>query len=153
MFFVDSLLEEIKDTSSLPKKCELDDTHYLFIYENKIETYPITKSEFLNFSEQTTKKDESLIFCGKEVKIEGELEKRKCAPNNFMCRDCMEKNKKRFNLPKECLIGINGRIAKINKNKYHCFGIFENKNNFEQCLTKFTCKSCEILNLLKNYYN
>ena len=69
-----------------------------------------------------------------------------------MCKECMEKNKKKYNLPNQYLIGINGRIAKINKNKFHCFGIFENNKEFDQCLTSFTCKSCEILNSAKNYY-
>jgi hypothetical protein len=62
----------------------------------------------------------------------------------------MEKNKKRYNLPDDCLINIIGRVSKNIKGMYHCIGTFVKENNgFDYCKSKFTCKACEILNLCK----
>ena len=151
----DCLLVKTSENSSLPKKYELDDKHCAFIYDNNLETYPLTQSKIFSDIELTTKNnnlEEPLDFCGKRVKLEGELEIRECSPNNFMCKSCMEKNKKKYNLPEKYLIGINGRLARIHKKKFHCFGIFEDNKELNHCITSFTCKSCEILNLAKNYY-
>ena len=94
-----------------------------------------------------------LYFCGKEIKIENEI--KKCAPNEFICKECMEINKKKYNLNGKYLININGRVAKINKGSYHCFGHFlygNNGNQIEDCISKFSCNACKLLDNYCNYY-
>ena len=98
----DYLLVKASENLSLPKKYLLDSEHCVYIYDNNLETYSIIQSEFLNRIGQTTKYnilDEPLDFCGKRVKLKGELEIRECAPNNFMCKEKKKKNKKKYNLP------------------------------------------------------
>ena len=41
--------------------------------------------------------------------------KKKCFPNQFMCRKCMNINKKFYNLKNNYFINIIGRASKINK--------------------------------------
>jgi hypothetical protein len=158
----DDLLTEINPTNQdliLPEIYKIDDTHYIFVYENTLKTYPITLTHALELTQQIIKisnLDEpfGIHFCGKKVKLKGEIELRECAPNNFICKECMEKNKKRYNLPDDCLINIIGRVSKNIKGMYHCIGTFVKENNgFDYCKSKFTCKACEILNLCKDYYN
>ena len=64
----------------------------------------------------------------------------------------MEKNKKMYNIQSKYLININGRVAKMNKGKYHCFGHFSVGNQIEDCISKFSCKACKNLDTLSNYY-
>ena len=67
----------------------------------------------------------------------------------------MEINKKKYNLKDKYLININGRVAKINKGSYHCFGHFlcgYNENQIEDCISKFSCKACKLLDEYSNYY-
>ena len=61
-------------------------------------------------------------------------------------------NKQKYNLKKKYLININGRISKINKGSYHCFGNFLIGNQIEQCITKFSCNACKNLNINSEYY-
>ena len=155
----DNLLIKINPINSdliFPEKYNVDCTHYVFVYENNLKTYPITCNESFK-NEKSIKINNleepfGLHFCGKKVKLEGEIEIRECAPNNFICKECMEKNKKRYNLHDNYLININGRVSKNIKGKYHCFGTFRKGITFEYCINNFTCKACEILNLCQNYY-
>ena len=153
----DNLLTYVEQCSTLPEKYEIDNTHYVFAYEDDLKTFPITSSEKIYKNKEIIKANIlnepfGLYFCGKKIKLEGEIEIRECAPNNFICKECMEKNKKRFNLPNDCLININGRVSKDIKGKYYCFGTFKIGIKIINCLNSFTCKACEILNLYKNYY-
>ena len=153
----DNLLTKVNQDSTLPEIYKLDDTNFAFVYENNLKTYPITLTESLKHTKNLIKAnilDEpfGLHFCGKKIKLKGEIEIRECAPNNFICKECMEKNKKRFNLPDNYLININGRVSKIIRDKYHCLGTFGKCNSFAFCNNGFTCKACEILNSCKNYY-
>ena len=155
----DNLLIKINPINSnliFPEKYNVDFTHYVFVYENNLKTYPITCNESFK-NEKSIKINNleepfGLHFCGKKVKLEGEIEIRECAPNNFICKECMEKNKKRYNLLDNYLININGRVSKNIKGKYHCFGTFVKGITFENCVNNFTCKACEILNSCQNYY-
>ena len=65
----------------------------------------------------------------------------------------MKNNKEIYNIKKNYLININGRVAKINKGKYHCFGHFLVGNQIEDCISKFTCKACKLLQIYSEYYN
>ena len=97
-----------------------------------------------------------LYFCGEnfQIQIEDQIYKRKWAPNEFICKEYMEKNKKEYFINNDYLINIKGRVAKKIKGKFHCFGHFSNKNNNqkEDCMEKFTCKACKILNFFIKYY-
>ena len=155
----DNLLIKINPINSnliFPEKYVLDFTHYVFAYENNFKTYPITCTESFKHEKSiiinNLEEPFGLHFCGKKVKLEGEIEIRECAPNNFICKECMEKNKKRYNLLGTYLININGRVSKNIKGKYHCIGTFGKGKSFEYCANNFTCKACEILNLHQNYY-
>lgn len=153
----DNLLTYAEQYSTLPERYEIDNTHYVFIYEDDLKTFPITSNERIYKNKEIIKTNIlnepfGLYFCRKKIKFEGEIEIRECAPNNFICKECMEKNKKRFNLPDDCLININGRVSKDIKGKYYCFGTFKMGYKIINCLNSFTCKACEILNLYKNYY-
>ena len=95
-----------------------------------------------------------LYFCGKKVEINLENEKqlKKCCPNEFICKSCMDINKKKYNLGDKFLINIKGRVSKINKGNYHCFGKFFCRNQIEDCISKFSCEACRILDLYSKYY-
>ena len=151
---------------NLPPKYKINDIYYAYLYPNELITYCITISGFLHNDEiYINSKDEvnntkkylsvlGLYFCGEKVEIkkENEIITRTCAPNEFLCKKCMELNKKLYNINSKFLININGRVAKKNKGTYHCFGHFLCGNQIEDCIVKFTCKSCKILNLLPDYY-
>jgi hypothetical protein len=142
----------------IPEKYYIKDNYYAFVYPNELKTYIITQSGFLskNEYEKSNINIESplgLYFCGKTFKIDSDLNLKKCAPNEFMCKNCMEKNKQRYNIKEKYLININGRVAKINKGKYHCFGHFLIGNKLEDCIKKFSCEACKLLNLYSNYYS
>ena len=64
----------------------------------------------------------------------------------------MEINKKHYNIKKSYLINIYGRVAKINKGGYHCFGHFLLGNQIEQCISKFSCNGCKVLDLYSKYF-
>jgi hypothetical protein len=141
------------------------DYYYSFTYPNDLNTYYITESMFLfghkkdyglinDINNNKSIKDESvgLYFCGKVIKDEGIKEEKKCCPNEFICKDCMKLNKEKYFIKNDYLININGRVTRINKGKYHCFGHFLVGNQIEDCINKFTCKACKMLNSIKDYY-
>ena len=160
------LYENINDFN-LPLKYVLNEEYDSFLYINDNKTYCFTVSGFLKNDKNYKKelKEEEirgkfykqcgLYFCNSEVEIttEDEIIRKKCCPNEFMCRDCVETNRNMYNIKKRYLININGRVAKINKGSYHCFGHFLCGNQIEDCITKFTCKACQILNLFSDYFN
>ena len=153
----DYLLIKRYPTKILPEKYKIDDIHYVFAYQNNLQTYPVTQNEVLKHTKEVIKTNNldepfGLHFCGKKIKLEGETKIMECSPNNFICKECMENNKKRYKLPENYLININGRISKKMKGYYHCLGTFKEGNIFNCCNKEFTCKACKILNLYKNYY-
>ena len=92
-----------------------------------------------------------LFFCGKEIILENN-EIKKCCPNEMICRECMEKNKKRYKLKDRYSININGRAAKKYNNNFHCFGHFIIGKQIENCLGKFSCEACKLLDKYERYY-
>ena len=152
----------ISETNLLyPEKYKINEKDFGFLYPNELKTYCITKSGFISNDNKNNNWEHKgyyyhklgLYFCGKEINNGKTIEKRRCKPNDFMCKNCMEINKEKYNIKKKYLININGRVAKLNKGSYHCFGHFLCGNQIEDCITKFTCKACKILNnLTKNYY-
>ena len=150
--------------SKLPKSQKISDKQYAFLYENDFITYCLSGSQFLlkhelkiieeNKDDKVFYQDLGLYFCGKEEEVptKEEKEKKRCSPNIFMCKDCMKKNKKIYGIKDKHLINIKGRISKKNKGKFHCFGHFEISNQIEDCVISFSCKSCQILDKLEEYY-
>ena len=72
----------------------------------------------------------------------------------MICKNCMEKNKKRYQIDNLYLVNINGRTAK-RKNKelgFHCYGHFIKGNQIEICLKEFKCEACKLLDRYENYY-
>ena len=154
----DILLTNYNSTDYItPEKYYITDNYCAFVYLNECKTYSIIQSGFLSKKEYNTniniESPLGLCFCGKTVKIDSDLNVKKCAPNEFMCKNCMERNKQRYNIKEKYLININGRVAKINKRKYHCFGHFLNGKKLEDCITKFSCEACKLLDLCSNYYS
>ena len=152
-----------------PPKYKITDELFAFLYPNEPITYCITITGFimnnkiLNLvSKNLEAKDGQanfnfilgLYFCGKkeQIKIGNQIESKICKPNEFICKQCMDLNKQKYNLKKKYLININGRISKINKGSYHCFGNFLIGNQIEQCITKFSCNACKNLNINSEYY-
>ena len=149
-----------------PPKYKINENYYSFVYPNKPITYVITISGFL-FNDKVkensidNKTSDSiynsilgLYFCGKniELKIDNKSIFKKCSPNEFICKKCMEINKNIYNLKKHYFINILGRVSKINKGSYHCFGHFMVNNQIKECITKFCCNGCYQLNLYSNYF-
>ena len=134
---------------------------YCYLYKNDLITCYFIKSA--QFGEEYSINNEILIdnqyneslglfFCGNEIELENN-EIKKCCPNIMMCKDCMEKNKKRYKIKKKHLININGREAKKNKgNNFHCFGKFIRGNQLDNCIQKFICASCQLLTKNEQYY-
>ena len=157
---------DLDDSIYSPVKYKISETLFAFLYPNEIVTYSFTISGFLktdniNFLPNIQKIENSqfnpflgLFFCGQKIEIETDkgIETKTCSPHEFLCKKCNEINKNLYNIKKNYLINISGRVAKINKGRYHCFGHFLCKNQIEDCITKFCCKSCEILNLFSSYY-
>lgn len=149
-----------------PPKYKINDIYYAYLYPNELVTYCITISGFLYNDEiYINSKDEvknkknylsalGFYFCGEkiEIKKENEIITGTCSPNEFICKKCMELNKKLYNINSKYLININGRVTKKNKGTYHCFGHFLCGNQIEDCIVKFSCKSCKILNVISDYY-
>ena len=152
----------------LLQKYKINDKYFTFVYPNDLKTYIITQSGFLIVDkiENNLKKDLEvndcryypllgLYFCGKNLQIEigNKIYNKKCTPNEFICKDCMKMNKVKYNINEKYFININGRVSKINKGTYHCFGHFSVNNQLEDCITKFTCEACKLLNSFLVYYN
>ena len=155
-----------QNNSNLPDIYEINERFSAFVYPNDCNTYYITasgvfekKGFIVKIMDQDTGEKEykyeyGLYFCGvaKDIKINGKTEKKICNPNSFMCKNCMEKNKRKYGIQKRYFININGRIVKKNKDKYHCFGHFLEGNQIENCIDKFTCEACKFFNECKHYY-
>ena len=92
-----------------------------------------------------------LFFCGETIELENE-ENKKCCPHEMMCRNCMEKNKKRYKLKNKYSININGRVAKKNNELFHCLGHFIVGKRIENCVDKFSCEACKLLDKYEKYY-
>ena len=157
----DNLLSQIFDPNIYPEKYKINDNYWAFLYNNDLKTYPITISGFIFKKDKHIVSDDiqdndskwyenlGLFFCGEEVKFGNENLNKRCLPSQCFCEKCLFRNVKKYNLGKY-LININGRVAKINKEKYHCFGHFLCGNQIEDCITNFTCKACLMLNFQKN---
>ena len=145
----------------VPEIYLIKENYFSFLYPDELKTYYICESGFIlnhsitnmkieEINKYKEKCDEStgLYFCGeKDNNI-----KKICSINNFICKNCMKINKSIYNIKDNYLININGRIAKININHYHCFGHFLINGQIENCTNKFTCKACKILEELRQYY-
>ena len=156
----DVLLNENLNVEFIPEKFQINDDHWTFVYPNDLKTYCLTESRKMLTKEtksiipHNNNENNGLSFCGKniEIKTEKGVDMKKCSANEFICKECMEKNKKMYNIQSKYLININGRVAKMNKGKYHCFGHFSVGNQIEDCISKFSCKACKNLDTLSNYY-
>ena len=147
-------------------KYKIDEEHYGIVYNNDLKTNYMTKSTYLSgksvineLPEEETQgeifnQSVGLYFCGEEINLEneGKAETKKCEANNFICKKCMETNKKLYNIKSKYLINIKGRVAKINKGGYHCFGHFLCDSQIEDCITSFSCMACNLLNKYSYYY-
>ena len=133
---------------------------YCYLYKNELVTYNFVKSVI--FGDNYTINDEllkdknyhesfGLCFCQSNI-ILNEKEIQKCCPNEMVCKDCMEKNKNMYNLKNKYLININGRAARKHKRRFHCFGHFLIGNQIENCVDKFSCEACKLLDKFENYY-
>ena len=151
--------------SSKQKEKNKDEEYLFYQYDNNLNTYNFAISQKLmsvyklnkisteGVNKENFKKKYGLYFCGKKIK---EFNK-KCSPNEMMCKDCMNKNKKIYHLDKHksAMININGRVSSndFGDNIYQCFGKFLYKNERKTCAEgKFTCEACQELNKIKNYY-
>lgn len=159
----DILLNE-SPNKAMPEKHQIKGEYWTFLYPNDLNTYCITQSGFLAHDkkgtiilgeEQNINEKNGLSFCGKnlEIKTEKGLETKKCSANEFICKECMQKNKEMYDIKRNYLINLNGRVAKINKGKYHCFGHFYEGKTIQDCITKFSCNACKMLDTFSNYYN
>ena len=143
---------------NFPPIYKLDDVKFSYLYFNELITCPITITAFLSkkakyndsdgsIENKESKYEESLgiYFCQKIIKVENGKKELKCAPNEFICKYCMELNKKRYEIKSNYIINICGRVSKINKGSYHCFGHFLCGNQIEDCINKFSCKACKLI--------
>ena len=119
----------------------------------------ITKSAFLDIHESNEPDidncihhdEKDLCFCGKLEEIGNEKQPKKCCPNEFMCKNCMDINKQKFNIKYDNLINIKGRVATIIQGSYHCFGPLLFGNQTEYCISK-SCEACKLLDSYSKYY-
>ena len=161
----DNIIDYNISKIKLPRLIQLDEDKYYYLYLNKLETFYITKSAFLGSNKSINddkydldecKLNESLglFFCGKNIEYKNE--NIICSPNSIICKKCMEKNKRRYNLKNKYLININGRIAKKTKVEdkvFHCFGHFLiGKIQIETCVDNFCCIACRFLGKYEQYY-
>jgi hypothetical protein len=160
----DILLNIENKNITLPERYIINEKYFGLVYPNNLKTYYITESGFIfdyckskmkmegirKYKEECDKKV-GIYFCGKKININNEI--KICTKNNFICKECMKINKKMYNIKNTYLININGRVAKINKNKYHCFGRFIKSNSIEDCITNFSCEACKLLDHISHYYH
>ena len=161
--------EILNDYLYYPPKYIINAKYIGLLYPNDLISYGFIQSGFLTKAKNKTDSDDidyknskynnilGLYFCGKniEINIAKETHIKICAPNEFICKECMEINKKKYNLKQKYLININGRVAKINNGKYHCFGHFlfgYKENQIKDCINKFSCQACILLDEYTNYY-
>ena len=148
-----------------PIKYQINDEYYSYVYSPELKTYCITVSGFLfkpnminntkiNIEYKGSKFNNilGLYMCGKDIKLNENVTK-KCASNEFICKDCIKLNKEIYNLKDKYLINIYGRVAKKNKGVYHCFGHFLVNDKIEECITSYTCNACLFLNSFYNYFH
>ena len=139
-------------------------SHTAFIYEQNLKTYFLTICQkLISFyqienitpvivNKKNFREEYGLYFCKKYIE-EFDM---KCKPDEMICKQCMEENKKIYNLNnKKILININGRVATnafIDK-KFHCLGKFKINLEINNCIPEeFTCIACQKLNEAKEYY-
>ena len=161
----DIVLNENLKNKTIPTQYEINDKFRAFLYPNDLKTYCITESGYLVNKEnkpiipldnKDINQENGLYFCGKniEIKIEKGVVIKKCSTNEFICKECLEKNKEIYNIKSTYLININGRVSKKFKGNYHCFGHFCFVNNhIEDCISKFSCQACKMLDTFSHYYN
>lgn len=142
--------------------CQLDGEKYCYIYRNSLNTYYFIQNVHFGknyiINDETSKDPDykesfGLFFCGKKIEYNNNTDV-KCCPNGMICKNCMEKNKKRYQIDNLYLVNINGRTAK-RKNKelgFHCYGHFIKGNQIEICLKEFKCEACKLLDRYENYY-
>ena len=142
--------------------CQLDGEKYCYIYRNSLNTYYFIQNVHFGknyiINDETSKDPDykesfGLFFCGKKIEYNNNTDV-KCCPNGMICKNCMEKNKKRYQIDNLYLVNINGRTAK-RKNKelgFHCYGHFIKGNQIEICLKGFKCEACKLLDRYENYY-
>lgn len=142
--------------------CQLDGEKYCYIYKNSLNTYYFIQNVHFGknyiINDETSKDPDykesfGLFFCGKKVEYNNNTDV-KCCPNEMICKNCMEKNKKRYQIDNLNLVNINGRTAK-RKNKelgFHCYGHFIKGNQIEICNKEFKCEACKLLDRYENYY-
>ena len=164
-YWLDNKLYDVYDTAIKNEyfKCltliTLEKNKNCFVYKNDLITYYFIKSFqfgefFINndiLTDNQYNKSHGLFFCGNKIELENN-EIKKCCPNEMICKQCMEKNKKRYKIKDKYLININGRVAKKYKKKIHCFGHFIIGNQIEDCLSNFSCKACQLLEQHVKYY-
>jgi hypothetical protein len=150
-----------------PPKYKINDIYFIYLYPNDIKTFCLTASGFLFSNDMVIDSNDrkvndseynliyGIYFCNKnvEVNIGDKCETKKCGPNSFICSMCMKVNKIQYKIKSNYLININGRIAKKNKGSYHCFGHFQCDNQIKDCITKYTCKACKLLNYYSKIYS
>lgn len=149
-----------------PPKYIINEKYYAFLYPNELTSYSFTQSGFLekgnakidltiiNYDDTKYIDEIGLYFCNKNIEIKkgNDIYTKKCSLNEFICKKCMEINKRHYNIKQNYLININGRLSKINKGSFHCFGHFLCGNKIEDCILKFSCKACQLLDFFSNYY-
>ena len=153
-----------QETPYIPKKYKINEEKFGFLYPDEITSYCITKTGFLsNVTDNTIneynndkqfKNKLGLYFCNDDIEIQTENGKiyKKCAPNQFICKQCMKKSKERYEIKSKYLINIYGRVTKKNKGRYHCFGHFLCGNQIKDCIHNFSCKACKLIDLNSQYY-
>ena len=161
-------LYEVYNNFSIPTKYTINSELYAFLYPNQIMTYIIVISGLLKtekikiypkipeIKESKFKQNLGLFFCEKKIEVENENENKKeikiCSPNIFICKECQQINKQLYNIRNKYLINIYGRVSKLNKGSFHCFGHFLVGNQIEDCINRFCCKGCEMINLYSKYF-
>lgn len=137
------------------------ENYFAYKYQNDNKTYSFTQSKYFSKDENLSIKEKSknynelygLCFCGKEIKEYNLI----CAPDQIMCKECMEETNRLYNLGKDCLINIHGRVCKkLDDNRYYCIGKFIDKKYKRTLIcmnNKFMCNSCKFINDNINYYS
>jgi hypothetical protein len=148
----------------IPQISHLNEELWTYVYPNELKTYFISSCKLLYKNQKMNSldikgesnfiKELGMKFCHQTIKVKTESgeESKTCAPDEFLCKDCMKFNKELYNIKDKYLININGRVCKFISGKFHCLGIFLNNGLFETCTTNFICKSCIRLNSLVEFY-
>ena len=140
----------------------LDGEKYCYMYNNSLNTYYFIQNvHFGNnyiINDETSKDPDykesfGLFFCGKKIEYNNTADA-KCCPNEMICKNCMEKNRKRYQIDNLNLVNINGRTAERKDKEFgfHCYGHFIKGKQIEICLKKFKCEACKLLDKYENYY-